>query len=137
MGHYMDTKTHKALCHKRMICKGCGQSMAKLADRASTKPKIAIFAAHVSACGGENLYVCNTCKFHTTKMSAYRQHVTKCSIQDRTCISCQKAYPSILELKAHIHQAHPVIQCNVCNAKFITKHDLKQHTLNDHAPARK
>ena len=111
-----------------MICKECGQSMAKLADQTSSIPKIATFTAHVVACGGENLYLCNTCNFYTTSMAVYRHHIKTCTIQDRTCISCQKAYPLILELKAHIHQAHPSIQCKICKVKFITKGDLKRHT---------
>lgn len=123
----VDKHTHAARCRLRVKCKACGAPMDKISN------KISHFAAHVMACGGENIYACSSCNYQTTTKADYKSHIKSCSIRDRMCVKCNKAFNSTLELKAHLLAIHPAIKCTICSAKFMTHNELKKHLVHEHS----
>ena len=80
-------------------------------------------------------YTCSKCgqKFDKEEEEEYNQHKDTCK-QNAKCTECEKTFPSVDKLNAHMARMHSLSQwsCNLCSATFAWKKDLVQHASTVH-----
>ena len=80
---------------------------------------------------------CSTCSKKFTNMQYLKKH-EKCHIKDYVfkCVQCTMVFTRKCNLIVHIKNIHACVSqlhvCEVCNAKFKRRSDLKRH-LNVHS----
>ncbi|BFY97625.1 hypothetical protein BsWGS_00665 [Bradybaena similaris] len=85
----------------------------------------------------ESSVKCSFCDCTLETRSMFQKHMNECHREKNalpfTCSMCQKGFFSLTGLKHHI-EAHGGRQfvCNVCDARFQHKHNLKRHVLGVH-----
>ena len=92
---------------------------------------------HTAVHSDKKPFVCNVCpkaykyaddlKHHLVQ---YHDVVSKKARPNKTCETCGKGFPSLLEMERHIAKKHPkLMTCDVCDKKFTLMASLRRHRL--------
>lgn len=93
--------------------------------------------ANQSRVNQDSSFQCDFCDSLLETRSMFQKHMNDCHREKQAlpfiCSMCQKGFFSLTGLRHHI-EAHGGRQfvCNVCDARFQHKHNLKRHILGVH-----